>query len=132
MDSILEHAYVIPLIPAASFVIILLFGKRLKYKGAEVGIAALAICFLLAVGANVQWRSHVNDAESKEKTAHEEVADAEPAPVAESTGEAHAEEFHVEPFQKSWTWWQSGGVTFTVGMLLDGMSVMMLFVVTLI
>ena len=33
---------------------------------------------------------------------------------------------------KTWTWWSSGDVDFTVGMLLDGPGVMMLFVVTLI
>ena len=33
---------------------------------------------------------------------------------------------------KTWTWWSSGDVEFTVGMLLDGPGVMMLFVVTLI
>ncbi len=137
MDSILEHAYVIPLIPAASFLIILLFGKRMKFKGAEVGIAALALCFVLAVGANVQWRSHVNDAEHKSEQAHEEEAAEgghEEAPAAESTGEAAEEEEHfdVAPFEKTWTWWESGGQEFSVGMLLDGMGVMMLFVVTLI
>src|SRR6188768_4134746 len=101
MDWILEHAYIIPLIPAASFFIILLFGKRLKYKGAEVGIVALGLCFALAVGANVQWRTHVNDSEAKEQAVHEDATSAEPAPVAESTGEgAEAEhEFTVEPYQ---------------------------------
>ncbi|MGE3622062.1 MAG: NADH-quinone oxidoreductase subunit L, partial [Acidimicrobiia bacterium] len=38
----------------------------------------------------------------------------------------------VEPVTRQWTWWQSGGTEFTVGMLLDGPGVMMLFVVTLI
>jgi NADH-quinone oxidoreductase subunit L len=33
---------------------------------------------------------------------------------------------------KSWTWWSSGGVDFSAGMLLDGPAVMMLFVVSLI
>ncbi len=33
---------------------------------------------------------------------------------------------------KTWTWWSNGDVNFTVGMLLDGPGVMMLFVVTLI
>ena len=35
----LAHAWIIPLIPAASFVLILFFGKRMPMKGAEIGIA---------------------------------------------------------------------------------------------
>ena len=30
------------------------------------------------------------------------------------------------------TWWQNGGVKFTIGTQIDGLAVMMLFVVTLI
>ena len=62
----LEHAWLIPLIPAASFLLILFFGKRMPYKGAEIGIAALAICFVH--GASPPTSSaldHVNDAEHK-------------------------------------------------------------------
>ena len=59
----LENAWVIPLIPAASFFLILLFGKRLPKKGAEIGIAALSACFALALVTNVQWFQRVDDAE---------------------------------------------------------------------
>ena len=68
---LLDHAYVIPLIPAASFFLILFFGKRMPKKGAEIGISALAICFVLALATNVQWRTHVNDAEHKAEAQHE-------------------------------------------------------------
>src|SRR3546814_19993776 len=57
--------------------------------------------------------------------------DAEAAASAPSADEGQTD-FSVEPVQKSWTWWSSGGHEFTVGMLLDGPGVMMLFVVTLI
>ena len=115
MDWFLEHAYVIPLIPAASFFLILLFGKRLPYKGAEIGIAALGVCFALALATNVQWREYVNDSEHAEEAVHdaeegavggEEAvegeargAEGESAESAEA-GEAH-EEFEVVPFEKS-------------------------------
>ena len=56
-------------------------------------------------------------------------AGAAAAPAAEEEGHTA---FDVEPIHKSWTWWSSGGVEFTAGMLLDGPGVMMLFVVTLI
>jgi NADH-quinone oxidoreductase subunit L len=160
----LDKAWIIPLIPAASFVLILFFGKRLPKKGSEIGIAALAICFVLALATNVQWFSRVNDAEhAAEAHAEEEGGHAtEGGSGAESTDEEHGlpdgesagaelasvetavapstpiaeeeghTEFSVEPVHKSWTWWSSGDVEFSVGMLLDGPGVMMLFVVTLI
>jgi NADH-quinone oxidoreductase subunit L len=139
----LEHAYYIPLIPAASFFLILFFGKRLRYKGAEIGITALAICFALALATNVQWRDHVNDAEHAAEAQHEAevgaeggeehgLAEGEAASVAIAAAEEEHVEFEVEPIQKSWTWWSNGDVEFTAGMLLDGPAVMMLFVVTLI
>jgi NADH-quinone oxidoreductase subunit L len=143
MGWFLEHAWIIPLIPAASFFLILLFGKRLPNKGAEIGIAALGVCFAMALATNVQWRDHVNDAEHKAEAQHEEeggvegeeehgLVEGESAAVAVPAAEEEHLEFDVEPVHKSWTWWQSGDVEFTAGMLLDGPGVMMLFVVTLI
>jgi NADH-quinone oxidoreductase subunit L len=158
---VLENAWIIPLIPAASFFLILFFGKRLPKKGSELGIAAVAIAFVLAIATNVQWFDHVGDAGHGESEEHsEEVVedDADEHGLALTTGESaapaqegegehgdeapageggeHAEqgEAHasVEPVEKGWTWFQSGGVEFEVGMLLDGPAVMMLFVVTLV
>ena len=43
----LENVFVIPLIMAVSFAVILFFGKRLPKGGSEVGIAAVGICLLL-------------------------------------------------------------------------------------
>ncbi len=134
----LEHAYLIPLIPAASFFLILFFGKRMPKKGAEIGITALAICFAMALATNVQWRDHVNDAEhAAEAHAEEAAGEGEHAEEgAASEGEHPADpehlEFDVEPIHESWVWWSSGDVEFSAGMLLDGPGVMMLFVVTLI
>ncbi len=97
----LDNAWLVPLLPALSFVGILLFGKRLPRKGAEFGVAAVAGSFVLACGAVVAWIGH-RDA------AHEGVA-----AVHRTVG-----------------WLQSGGVEFDAGILVDGLSVMMLFVVT--
>ena len=139
----LDHAWIIPLIPALSFALILAFGKRLPYKGAEIGISALAIAFALALATNVQWFQHVSDAEhaaeaqaeehATEEAVHEDdpVIAAEGEHAEEASAEEHAE-FSVAPVRAHLTWWQSGGVEFSVGMLLDGPAVMMLFVVTLI
>ncbi len=100
----LDNAWVIPVIPAASFFLILFFGKRMPRKGSELGIAAVGAAFVLALVANVQWFGHVNDA------GHES----------------------VEPVTRDWTWFQNGGVDIEVGTLIDGPAVMMLFVVTLV
>jgi NADH-quinone oxidoreductase subunit L len=142
---VLDHAWIIPLIPAASFFLILFFGKRMPYKGAEIGIAALGACFVLAIVTNVQWFHHVDDAhhtaESAEHVTDDHATDehaVEDDPViaegdhAEAAAEEHEEEPAVEPIRAHLTWWQSGGTEFSVGMLLDGPGVMMLFVVTLI
>ena len=45
----LENAWIIPLIPAASFFLILFFGKRMPRKGSELGIAAVGIAFVALV-----------------------------------------------------------------------------------
>ena len=53
--TLLRNAWLIPAIPAASFVVILLFGKRLPRKGSEVGILALLVSWILATACAIQW-----------------------------------------------------------------------------
>ena len=185
---LLEYAYVIPLIMAASFAVTLTIGKRLGRHASWIGIASIGFCFLFAIGANVQWFDYVTeiehaaeaDAEKKaekgsEKSGDgdEDGSDAEDESKAEDEGSAadeehsigpvlpddvgptvggetasarappvevaapavpaaETEEIEITPITKTWKWWSNGGVTFEAGMLLDGMAVMMLFVVTLI
>ena len=62
METLLHYVWLLPLIMAVSFLTILFFGKRMKYKGAEVGIAAVGVCLLLALGSGIAWIGHVNDA----------------------------------------------------------------------
>ncbi|HUW03163.1 MAG TPA: NADH-quinone oxidoreductase subunit L [Acidimicrobiales bacterium] len=146
----LENAWIIPLLPAASFLLTLFFGKRLKGGAHWFGIAAVGTAFVLALVVNVQWFQHVDEAEHEAKSAEVNSEEGGEAPVEGEEGLGaldgesaaapalraeegeKAEEFEVEPITRSWTWWQSGGVEFKAGMLLDGMGVMMLFVVTLI
>jgi NADH-quinone oxidoreductase subunit L len=159
---VLENAWIIPLIPAASFFLILFIGKHLPRKGSELGVAAVGIAFVLALATNVQWFSHVDDGGHEGEPRGEEVVEggehglgaavsvdgesaqagaftetvagargAESAEEGEALDEAESEHA-VEPVERSWTWFQNGGVDIEVGMLLDGPAVVMLFVVTLV
>ncbi len=51
----LTHAWLIPLIPAIAFFVIILFGKRMRFHGAEVGIASMVAALVIAAGTAVQW-----------------------------------------------------------------------------
>ena len=42
----LENVFIIPLIMAVSFAVILFFGKRMPKGGSEVGIAAVAVLYI--------------------------------------------------------------------------------------
>ncbi len=100
----LRYAFLAPAAMALSFVLILFFGKRLPKKGSEIGIASVGASFLFSVAAFVQWSQRVEA--------------------------GHGEE--IEPVLTGSTWFTSGGVDFPVGTFVDGLSVMMLVVVTLI
>ena len=129
----LNHAWIIPLIPAASFVIILFFGRRLPKGGSEVGLAALAITLVLSCAVGIGWIQRVNHAESHPAVKTEAVQHSGSTSEAAATGEAAEAEHHVtEPVERQITWLQSGGVKFRVGTLVDGLSAMMLFVVSFI
>ena len=147
----LTHAWIIPLIPALSFVAILAIGKKLPRGGSEIGIAALAICFILSLAVGVGWIGRVNhppvEAHGTEQVAGEAGHSAAPAAAeagheAESTpaegdaagAEAGAEEEHhvTSPVVRTMTWLQSGDMKITVGTMIDGLSTLMLVVVTLI
>jgi NADH-quinone oxidoreductase subunit L len=95
----LRNAWLIPLIPAVSFFVILFFGKRLPKKGSEIGIGALSIAFVLAVITAVQWIGRETPREA-----------------------VHAHH----------TWFNFGGIDFGVGIHVDGLTAMMLVVVTFI
>ena len=126
----LENAWLIPLLPAVSFVAILFFGKRMPHKGSELGIAAVGISFLLAVFTGVAWLDH-RDNYDFHPAAEEQAAEDDDR--AAEGGERHGEAAH--PYlavQKSTQWLQSGGVELSAGILVDGLSVIMLFVVSLV
>jgi NADH-quinone oxidoreductase subunit L len=123
----LENAWIIPAIPAASFVLILLLGKRFPHKGSEIGILAVGASFVLSIVVAVQWIDRVEGA-----SGHSEGLRAIGRSIFGAEAGGHAAEAIVQPVVSTITWWQNGAVEFTVGTRVDGLVVMMLFVVTLI
>jgi NADH-quinone oxidoreductase subunit L len=107
----LEHAWVIPIIPAVAFALIIFFGKKMPMKGSEFGVASMLASLVLAVGAAWQWIQRVDSA--AEEGAH------------------HAAPF-VGPIIREWTWWQSGGFEFGIGQHIDGLALTLLVVVAFI
>ncbi len=101
----LEHAWLIPVVPAIAFALIILIGKRLPMKGSELGVLSMVVSLVLSAGAAYQWIQRVNSA---------------------------AEEQFVTPVIRSWSWWQSGGFDFGIGQHIDGLSIIVLFVVAFI
>ncbi|MFM7046989.1 MAG: NADH-quinone oxidoreductase subunit L [Actinomycetota bacterium] len=101
----LNNAWLAPVVPTIGFALIVLFGKRLPKKGSEIGVLSLLVSLVLATGAAWQWIQRVNSA---------------------------ADEQFVSPVVRTWTWWQSGGVQFTIGQHIDGLTVVVLFVVAFI
>ena len=139
----LTHAWIIPLVPALSFVAILAVGKRLPRGGSEVGIASVAICFVLALAVGVGWINRVNhppavaghgEAAAAEPVGGTEQANGTETPAAEGQAAVEGEEErHVTPpVQRHVTWLENQGVSIKVGTLVDGLSAILLIVVTLI
>ena len=127
----LEHAWLIPVMPAIAFAVIIVFGKKLPMKGSEVGLASMSASLAIAIGTTWQWVQRVDSVHSSEG----EGALARGVfgfarglvPRAAEGGEPY-----VEPVIRSWTWWQSGGVEFGLGQHIDGLAVMALLLVTFI
>jgi len=101
----LENAWIIPIIPAVAFFLIIFFGKKLPMKGSELGILSMLATLFFSAMAGWQWIDAVNSA---------------PAGSA------------MAPVIKSWTWWTTGGFDFTIGQHMDGLSLTVLIVVAFI
>ena len=115
----LDHAWVIPIIPAVGFAIIILFGRRLPMKGSEIGVLSMVGSLVFSVAAAYQWIHRVNGATGT--VAHELMKSAE----------GHSAPF-VGPIIHEWTWWQSGGFQFGIGQHIDGLALTLLVVVAFI
>jgi NADH-quinone oxidoreductase subunit L len=133
----LENAWLIAVVPAVAFALIILFGKYesngkrvLPLQGAEIGIASMATSLVLSIGAAYQWIQRVGEASGAgEEEAFGFVRQAGRAMMPMLSG---GEGSLVEPVIKQWTWWQSGGYEFGIGQHVDGLSILILLLVAFI
>jgi NADH-quinone oxidoreductase subunit L len=125
----LENAWLVPLIPAVSFVVILLLGKRFPRGGSEVGIVAVGASFVLSCGAALAWIDRLKDGGSHSALG---LLGRSVGRLAAEEGGGEAVAAGVEPVVRSATWFQNFGVELTAGIQIDGLAVMMMFVVTIV
>jgi NADH-quinone oxidoreductase subunit L len=104
----IENAWLIPVIPSIAFFGILFFGKKLPRGGSELGIASMVAALVIAAGTTWQWIAAVGDQK-------------------DTVGN-----YEVEPFIRDVVWWQSNPFEFGLGLQVDGLSVMILLLVTFI
>ena len=156
--EMLTRAWLLPAIMVVSFLVILLFGKRMPEKAKSgVGIVAVGLCFLLSLVIVFGWVNRVEGPDGgsvvacgDEQYRPNPAAGEQPgetgyateegaiAPVGLAEGESAApavataeEEATVTvPVVCAVTWFTIGDFSFEFGFLVDGLSVMMLFVVT--
>ena len=179
------HAWIVPAMMGASFLLILLVGKRMPKKGAEIGIFFVGLSFVFALLTAGNWLTWNNDSPTVSATAGEsqqlateaaalsnvpkecsKVAartatvgeavegasgstghsgegasastptgtgeTAAAAPVASKASSGGEEETVTRPVVRCATWIDTGSATITWGTQIDGLSVLMLVVVTLI
>ena len=128
----LEHAYLIPIVPAVAFALIIFLGKRMPMKGSEIGIASMVTSLVLAAGTAYQWIQHVDDAHAATGE-HASSAFGGFARAFRFFAEEGGEHgVYVEPVIRKVVWWQSGGVEIGLGQHIDGLAVMALLLVAFI
>ena len=129
---LLRNVWLIPLLPTLSFLGILFFGKRMPRGGSELGIAAVGIAFMLALLTGVAWVDHRDSSHDEEVHVAVVVVDDHGVGHADASAEGHGGVHPSLAVQRTATWFQAGGMAFTVGTLVDGLAVMMLLVVTIV
>ncbi len=91
-----DYAWLIPVLPAISAVLTMLFGKRMKGEGAEFGITALAFAFLLSVLIAVEVFSANIDAVAAVEEAHHAEEEGHGDEESHGEEESHAEDGAAE------------------------------------
>ncbi len=129
---ILTHAWLLPALMVASFVATLFFGKNLKYRGAEFGIASIVATFALSIGAVIQWIRLPPGLHGEENTEALRAVGAGMRSFAThfaAEGEGGAIR---EPIERGVSWFRDGNVNVGLGIHVDGFAVAMLFTVAFI
>ncbi len=126
----LDHAYLIPLTPVVSFVLILFFGKRIPSKGAAIGVFALVACFVMSLVTAYQWIERPKTIPTLHEATAAQLAHHTPKPGDKAIGEEV--ELKRAPVVHQTTWFKNGPINIKAGVLVDGLSVALLVVVSTI
>ncbi len=156
------HVWIIPALMVLSFLLILLFGKKMPKKGSEIGIFFIGIALVMSIATAVNWWSWSSGGPEVTSKAAEAAALSEVQPkcskvateerleaaeqgekgkaqgksvaaAAASSAEKGGEpEIATRPVVRCLSWFETGNDRMTIGTLVDGQSVLMLVVVTII
>jgi NADH-quinone oxidoreductase subunit L len=152
-----DYAWLVPALPALSAVLIMIFGRMLPKKGAEIGIVAIAAALAISAGiavevfsANVEAAAEAHHGESGEEEEHAaanvQVASTTDVQVAAESSDEHAEEeaahgseageksgAHAFVNEKSVPLTPLGeDFTMEAGTRIDGLTAMMFLLVTFV
>jgi len=108
----LEHVYLIPLLPLVVFTAIIFGGRFVPPRAsAFLSILTMAWCFIQSLAIFIGLYRHT---------------------LVAGEGWIRAEWYAGEYLEKTWSWFQTGLFQFEFGLLIDGLSSVMLVVVTLV
>ncbi|MEM9040441.1 MAG: NADH-quinone oxidoreductase subunit L [Actinomycetota bacterium] len=126
----LENLWLVALIPAIGYALIMFFGKKMPNGGSEFGLASMGLSLVVATGALLQWMQRVD---SGDEAAEEGLGLLETfgRSVPRASEDGAAEPF-IEPVVSTWVWWQNSGLEFGIGSFADGLSVLLLWLVAFI
>ncbi len=131
----LDHAYLIPLTPIVSFVLILFFGKRIPSRGAAIGVFALVLCFGMSLLTAYQWIDQPKTIETLHHATPAQLAAHDAGKQVEeqhASGEAEETTYKRAPVVHETTWFENGAMKIKAGVLIDGLAVALLVVVSTI
>ena len=126
----MENAWLIALIPAIGFALIIGFGKKMPFKGAEFGLSSMAASLVIATGAGIQWIQRTDSASPGGEEALGGLFTGVRGAVRAAEGAEAAP--YIEPVVTQWVWWQNSGLEFGLGSHIDGLSVLLLWLVAFI
>jgi len=156
-----DNVWMVPALPALSFLLILFFGKRLPFKGAEIGIVAVSVAFGFALLTTFNWIGDIQSGGSEDNSealsllddgtaTNSVVLTADDGEVRGAPVINEVEWFGIGPDANQVIFGDDGhaasevgetdsaeskhseSISISIGTQVDGQSVMLLFVVTFI